>query len=110
MTPEVALHRKLGSVSRRIRLLLAYRFASRAALFSAAGCLLWLLASKAQWVEEPEPLALALIIGASVVLGALFGLIRRITPQEAARLVDKRTSMKERLASAIEFEALDAQY
>src|SRR5687767_15097705 len=106
MTPEITLHRKLSSASRRIRMLLAYRYASRLILAAAAVCLAWLLASKAYWVEEPNPeLIFGIVLGAGL-LGSLFGFFRRVAPLEAARLTDKRTQMKERLASAVEFEGL----
>ena len=107
MTPEVVLHRKLSSASRRIRLLLAYRWSARLLLGSAAACLLWLLASKVYWVEEPSPESIAVIVTGAGLIGALGGFLRRVTPLEAARLTDKRTQMKERLASAVEFEAVN---
>ena len=106
MTPEVVLHRKLTSASRRIRVLLAYRYASWLVLLMAGLSLAWLLASKAYWVDEPAPELLGALVLGGGILGALFGYLQRVTPLDAARITDKRTQMKERFASAVEFEGI----
>src|SRR5690349_575361 len=104
MTPDFALHRTVNAAARRIRLLLVYKWASRALCVGAGGCLLWLLASKLNWIDEPQPATLAAIIALFGVIGIGFGVFHRITPLDAARLTDERTGMKERLGSALEFE------
>ena len=43
MTPEIVLHKTVHAASRRIRLLMVYKWASRALCVGAAGCLVWLL-------------------------------------------------------------------
>src|ERR1051325_11713758 len=104
MTPEIVLHKTVHAASRRIRLLLVYIWASRALCVGAAGCLVWLLASKLNWVDEPQPGTLGAIIGVFGLVGIGFGLFQRITASDAARLTDERTGSKERLGSAIEFD------
>src|SRR5258708_4305735 len=104
MTPDTVLHRKLHQASRRIRLLLVYKWTSRTLCASALGCLVWLLAAKLNWVSDPSAEWLALIVCGAGMAGAIYGLLPSITPTDAARLTDQRTGMKERLGSAVEFE------
>src|SRR5258708_7346425 len=104
MTPEIVLHKTVHAASRRIRLLMVYKWASRALCVGAAGCLVWLLASKLNWMDEPLPTTLGAVIGIFGLAGIAFGLFQRLTAADAARLTDQRTGMKERLGSAIEFD------
>lgn len=106
MTPEVALHQKLNQATRRIRSLLVIRWTGRLLCGSAGFCLLWLLISKLNWVEEPTAEVVAVILGLAALTGIGFGLFVRLSVRDVARLTDKRTAMKERLASAVEFESL----
>src|SRR5947209_3820047 len=105
MTPNIVLDRKLGQATRRIRTLLVLKWTGRTLCWSALACLLWLLASKLNWVDEPEPQVIGGILGFATIAGIVIGFVSRLTIRDVARLTDKRTSMKERLASAVEFQA-----
>ncbi len=104
MTPDIMLHQKLHQASRRIRLLLVYKWSSRTLCVSALACLVWLLGAKLNWLSDPSADALALIIGIAGVAGAIYGFLPSISSSDAARLTDQRTGLKERLGSAVEFE------
>src|SRR5437870_3295602 len=106
MTPNIVLDRKLGEATRRIRTLLVLKWTGRTLCWTALACLLWLLASKLNWVDEPEPRVIGGILGFAAVAGILIGCVSRLAIRDVARLTDKRTSMKERLASAVEFQGL----
>src|SRR5689334_6118195 len=108
MTPELMLNHKLGQAARRVRLLLVFRWAARVLCWTALACLAWLLASKANWLAEPSPEILGITLGIAALLGIAIGFVQRLSPLDVARLTDKRTSMKERLASAVEFQKLAA--
>src|SRR5437588_1735018 len=108
MTPEIVLNSKLNQASRRIRALLVYRWVGRFLCGSAGACLVWLLVSKLRWVAEPSPEAIWGILGAAALVGTAAGFLARLTTLDVARLTDKRTQMKERLASAVEFGKLDS--
>src|SRR5205085_12287918 len=100
MTPELILTSKLSQASRRIRALLVYRWVGRFLCGSAAACLVWLLVSKLRWVAEPTPEAIGGILGAAALAGIAAGFLARLTTLDVARLTDKRTEMKELLASS----------
>src|SRR6185437_4063633 len=55
MTPDISLHRKLNEAARRIRLLLVSQWAARTLCWTAAACVVWLLASKLNWLPAPTP-------------------------------------------------------
>lgn len=106
MTPNLILNDKLSQAARRIRMLLVYQWAFRALCWTALACVLWLLASKLNWVSEPEPKTIAGILLMAALVGAIVGFTRRISTMDVARMTDRRTDMKDRLASAVEFQAL----
>src|SRR5512135_288457 len=100
------LQHKLLQAQRRIRLLLVYRWMARLLCWTALACLAWLLVSKLNWVETPSPEWIAIALGIAALAGCVLGFAVRLTPADVARLTDRRTSMKERLGSAVEFEGL----
>jgi hypothetical protein len=102
MTPEQALDRRLHEIVWRVRLLLAWHWCSRALCAGAAICAAWALASRVTTVNPPSLRILGAILGGSAVMGALAGLLLRITQADAARLVDQRAGERERLATAVE--------
>jgi hypothetical protein len=104
MTPDIPLHRKLNEATRRIRLLLVYQWAARLLCWTALACVLLVIASRLRWVQEPEPAVLAGAMGAAALVGAAIGFSRRLTRMDVARLTDSRTGLKDRLATAVEFE------
>jgi hypothetical protein len=108
MAADLALHRKLGEATRRVRALLVFQWTARILCWTALACVVWLLAAKIHWLPEPEPAMLVGILTVAAAVGMVIGLSRRVTLLDIARLTDSRTEMKERLASAVEFEGLAA--
>lgn len=104
MTPDITLHHKLSEASRRIRLLMVYHWTARTVCWTTLACVLWLVASRFNWVSEPQANTLVGILITAVVAGIVLGATRRLTTMDVARLTDRRLSTKDRLASAIEFE------
>src|SRR5437016_4963501 len=104
MTPDITLHHKLAEASRRIRLLMVYHWTSRTLCWTALACVVWLVASRLNWISEPEPRMLVTLLSAAAILGVGLGATRRLTTMDVARLTDRRLATKDRLASAIEFE------
>jgi hypothetical protein len=94
MTPDISLHSKLDEASRRIRLLLLYRWTSRALCWTALACVLWLIASKLRLAPPPDVSWLVALLGAAGVTGAVIGLTRRLTTMEVARITDLPWSSK----------------
>lgn len=97
------LNHRLAQAGRRIRTLLVYRWVSRALCAAAAACLFWLLASKAHWIDELTPGVIGIVFAVAALAGLVIALAQPLTTRDVARLTDKRTSMRERFASAVEF-------
>ncbi len=108
MTPDISLHSKLSEASRRIRILLALKWSMRVTCGVVAAEVLWLLSSRMNWVDEPKPRNLIVLILLALVTGIVVGLTRPFSPMDVARLTDTRTDSKDRLASALEFEKMDS--
>src|SRR5690242_11980907 len=104
MTPDITLHHKLSEAMRRIRLLMIFRWVSRALCWTTLACVFWLVASRLNWVGEPEPGRLVIVLVVAALVGAIVGGTRRLTTMDVARLTDRRMETRDRLASAVEFE------
>ena len=102
--PE-ALTATLRAATRRIRFLLALRYVSRALCWSSLACLLAVALSKLHLVfEPPAPRLLFGVIGLSALGGFAAAYVRRLTPLAVAKSTDRRTDLKDRLSSAVEFQ------
>ncbi len=101
-----ALNATLQAATRRIRFLLALRYMSRGLCWSSVACLLIVAMSKLHLVfETPKPAVIGGVIGASVLLGFGAAFVRRLTPLAVAKSTDRRTDLKDRLSSALEFQS-----
>ena len=101
-----ALQRTLRSAAARIRMLVLLRVGSLALCAGAVVSLCAVGLSKARLWEEPSPWLAGGIIAAAVSCAAIFALSRKITELDVARLTDRRSDLKERLSSAVEFRGL----
>lgn len=100
-----ALNATLQAATRRIRFLLALRYMSRALCWSSLVCLLVVALSKLHLVfETPAPAVLGGVIGIAVLAGFAAAFVRRLTPLAVAKSTDRRTDLKDRLSSALEFQ------
>jgi hypothetical protein len=100
-----ALHATLQAATRRIRFLLALRYVSRGLCWSSLACLIVVGMSKLHLVfDAPRPLLLGGVIGTAVVAGLIAAFARRLTPLAVAKSTDRRTDLKDRLSSALEFQ------
>ena len=100
-----ALSATLQAATRRIRFLLALRYVSRGLCWSSLACLLAVGMSKLHLVfETPAPLVLFSVIGISMLGGLAAAFARRLTPLAVAKSTDRRTDLKDRLSSALEFQ------
>lgn len=100
-----ALNATLNAATRRIRFLLALRYVSRALCWTSLACLIVVGMSKLHLVfNAPSPAALGGIIGIAVLGGFIAAFARRLTPLAVAKATDRRTDLKDRLSSALEFQ------
>jgi hypothetical protein len=100
-----ALNATLAAATRRIRFLLAVRYMSRALCWSSLACLLVVAMSKLHLVfDTPKPAVLGGVIGFAVLGGFAAAFVRRLTPLAVAKATDRRTDLKDRLSSALEFQ------
>lgn len=101
-------HQKAEFVARRLRLLRLTKWMLWSLFAAGALNLVLLLAGKLELIAPYLEVNVA-ILGAAGIFGAVWGLSRRKTPFEAARVVDSELELKERMASALEFERKPAR-
>jgi len=100
-----ALNATLSAATRRIRFLLALRYMSRALCWTSLACLVVVVMSKLHLVfETPKPAVLGGVIGFAMLAGFAAAFVRRLTPLAVAKATDRRTDLKDRLSSALEFQ------
>lgn len=106
-----SLDSTLRSASYRIRLLMLIRLGSRVLCVSALACLLAVGISKTRIYEEPSPWIVGGLIAAALLVAVVFVFMRKLTPLDVAKITERRTDLKERLSSAVEFRGMgiDAQ-
>ncbi len=98
--PDLA--RVLRTASIRVRLARAIRGGFVALVAAAAIGLLLTLALHLRLIEELPPRKLWLGLLASLIAGALAGALRAVSARQAARLLDLRLGLQDRLTSALE--------
>jgi hypothetical protein len=96
----------LSAAALRIRALIMLRVGSIALCASASIGLIAVALSKARVWAEPSPWLTGGLVATALLAAAIYALSRKLTPLEVARLTDRRTDLKERLSSAVEFHAL----
>lgn len=92
---------RLRPYRRRVRLLLMWRYGAMAGV---AGALVATLLSLLDWrgLLTVYPWQLGMCIAAGVLMGALYGLLRRVSDAAIAQLIDRRAGLKDRLQTAME--------
>jgi len=100
MTTDALLDHRLAVLRRRVRLLLAERSALTAGAYAAAAGLLLVVLDRLH-VLRVEWAHLAALLIAGLVIGWLWGFLRRLTDFEVARVAEQRITLKERLSSAV---------
>ena len=99
---------QIDQAKRRIRIILTVKWAFRALCLGLGLSVSWFVISRLRLVSEPSVNQVILIIGVAGLAGIIFGATRRLSPFETARLIEDRAGMKDRLSSAIEFNASDS--
>ena len=102
--PE-ALRGTLRAASVRIRTLVLLRVGSYALCGAALVSLAAVGLSKAHLWPEPSPWLTGGSIVLALAVAVIYALMLRLTVLNVARLTDRRTDLKERLSSAVEFHA-----
>jgi hypothetical protein len=95
---------KLAAVARRLRLLAVEARVSWCLLPGLVLALLLLAAHKLDRLDEPY-FPMITVVGLTLALGLVWGLLKPISLFEAAALADKRLGLKERLSNAVVFAA-----
>lgn len=92
---------RLRPYRRRVRILLMWRYGAMAGV---AGALIATLLSLLDWrgVLTVYPWQLGACILAGVLMGALYGLLLRVSDAAVAQLIDRRAGLKDRLQTAME--------
>jgi hypothetical protein len=92
---------RLRPYRRRVRILLMWRYGAMAGV---AGALVATLLSLLDWrgVLTVYPWQLGACIVAGVLMGALYGLLLRVSDAAVAQLIDRRAGLKDRLQTAME--------
>jgi tetratricopeptide (TPR) repeat protein len=100
------LRSTLRAASTRIRALVMLRVGSIALCAASLIGLAAVALSKAHLWAEPSPWLSGGLIGLALVCAAIYTLSRPLSELDVARLTDRRTDLKDRLSSAVEFHAL----
>jgi hypothetical protein len=92
---------RLRPYRRRVRILLMWRYGAMAGV---AGAFVATLLSLLDWrgVLTVYPWQLGACIVAGVLMGALYGLLLRVSDAAVAQLIDRRAGLKDRLQTAME--------
>jgi hypothetical protein len=92
---------RLRPYRRRVRILLMWRYGAMAGV---AGAFVATLLSLLDWrgVLTVYPWQLGACILAGVLMGALYGLLLRVSDAAVAQLIDRRAGLKDRLQTAME--------
>ncbi len=98
-----ALDSTLSHAAIRIRIRTLLRFGGRALCWSALPSALVVALSKLQWYQTPSPNLLAGIMSLSVAVAIVVAVTRPLTQIDVAKITERRTDLKERLSSAVEF-------
>ncbi len=95
-----ALLRHLKPFRRRVRWVLAWRYA---AVGGAIGAALALLTDLGDWLGkwEADPIVLVLTIALGLLIGAAYALFRSLPSEAIAQLIDRRAELKDRVTTAL---------
>lgn len=101
------LNATLRAATRRIRLLMLTRYIGLSLCISAPIGLLAVVLSKVHLLPEtPSPWITGGLVGIALLAAVIVAFARPLTTLDVAKLTERRTDLKERLSSAVEFHAL----
>ncbi len=100
MTQQDILVKHLKPFRRRIRLVLAWRYA---AVGGAVGTALALLTDLGDWLGkwEADPIVLVLTIVLGLIISAVYAFLRSLPSEAVAQLIDRRAELKDRVTTAL---------
>lgn len=98
-----SLNAALRAATRRIRALMLLRYGSRAVCWSALLCLILVGLGKLRVFATPDPWLVGGIVGAALLGAIIYTFVRKLTELDVAKMTERRTDLKERLSSAVEF-------
>src|SRR6266568_5188760 len=104
---EAEFSGKLAEIGSLFKLQAGIVWFLRLATFGLAADAVMLLVARYK-AFTPEPWLLGIVAGGLAVIGLLFGLLQRYSPQAIAASTDQRLSLKERLTTALELQRLQA--
>jgi len=95
-----ALVKRLTPFRRRVRLVLAWRYA---AIGGTIGLILALLSDLGDWLGkwEAEPISIAFPIAIGVLSGIVYAFLRFLPSEAVAQLIDRRAELKDRVTTAL---------
>jgi hypothetical protein len=92
----------LTRLTNRINIHSIIKYASISLFFGAGITAMFILASKLVPIPVPFIPAIIAIIGLSLIIGIIIGVMKRISLIDSARVADNKLNLKDRLASAVE--------
>jgi len=94
------LAKRLKPFRRRVRWVLAWRYAGAG---GAVGAALALVTDLGDWLGrwEADPIALVLTIALGLLIGVAYALFRSLPSEVLAQLIDRRAELKDRIATAL---------
>ncbi|MFN3421155.1 MAG: hypothetical protein ACK40X_05465, partial [Armatimonadota bacterium] len=100
MTQQDVLVKHLKPFRRRVRWVLAWRYA---AVGGAIGTALALLTDLGDWLGrwEADPIVLVLTIALGLIIGAAYAFLRSLPSEAVAQLIDRRAELKDRVTTAL---------
>jgi len=95
-----ALIKRLTPFRRRVRLVLAWRYA---AVGGTIGLIFSLLTDLGDWLGkwEAEPISVALPIAIGILSGIVYAFVRSLPAEAVAQLIDRRAELKDRVTTAL---------
>ncbi len=95
-----ALMKHLTPFRRRVRLVLAWRYA---AIGGTIGLIFALLTDLGDWLGkwEAEPISIAFPIAIGVLAGVIYAFVRFLPAEAVAQLIDRRAELKDRVTTAL---------
>lgn len=100
MKQQDVLIKHLKPFRRRVRLVLAWRYA---AVGGAIGTALALLTDLGDWLGrwEADPVVLVLTIVLGLIIGVAYAFLRSLPSEAVAQLIDRRAELKDRVTTAL---------
>ncbi len=103
------LHRQLRRLARRLAVQRWAGYVSTGVFFGACGATVWVVVARLfPGLGDPLPISAA-SVGAGVLLGTVFAVLRRPSVLDAALEADRRLGLRERLTSSFELAGVEGE-